>query len=62
MVKDLEPFYPDRMVSRIVGMGDIVSLVEKTDTEVSDADASAMTKNMSVATILQWAKRKKQYQ
>ena len=51
MVKDLESFYPDRMVSRIVGMGDIVSLVEKTDTEVSDADASAMTKNMSVVTF-----------
>ena len=51
MVKDLEPFYPDRMVSRIVGMGDIVSLVEKAATEVSDTDASAMTKNISVATF-----------
>ena len=27
--EDLEPFYPDRMASRILGMGDIVSLVEK---------------------------------
>ncbi len=28
-MEDLEPFYPDRMASRILGMGDIVSLVEK---------------------------------
>ncbi len=27
--EDLEPFYPDRMASRILGMGDVVSLVEK---------------------------------
>ena len=50
-MKDLEPFYPDRMTSRIVGMGDIVSLVEKAGTEVSDVDASAMSKNMSVVTF-----------
>ena len=43
-VKDLEPFYPDRMASRILGMGDVVSLVEKAAAEVSDADAAAMTK------------------
>ena len=41
-VKDLEPFYP---------MGDVVSLVEKAAAEVSDADASAMTKNMADATF-----------
>lgn len=28
-LEDIEPFYPDRMASRILGMGDIVSLVEK---------------------------------
>ena len=50
-MKDLELFYPDRMASQIVGMGDIVSLVEKADTEVSDVDASAMTKDMSVVTF-----------
>ena len=26
---DLEPFYPERMVSRILGMGDVLSLIEK---------------------------------
>lgn len=43
---DLEPFYPDRMASRILGMGDVVSLVEKASAEVSDADAAKMTKKM----------------
>jgi signal recognition particle subunit SRP54 len=36
---DLEPFHPDRMASRILGMGDIVSLVEKAQ-EVVDLDAA----------------------
>ena len=43
---DMEPFYPDRMASRILGMGDVVSLVEKAAAEVSDADAAKMTKKM----------------
>lgn len=45
-VQDLEPFYPDRMASRILGMGDVVSLVEKAAAEVSDADAQAMQQKM----------------
>lgn len=45
-VADLEPFYPDRMASRILGMGDVVSLVEKAASEVSDADAAKMQKKM----------------
>lgn len=43
---DLEPFYPDRMASRILGMGDVVSLVEKAAAEVSDADALKMQQKM----------------
>lgn len=43
---DLEPFYPDRMASRILGMGDVISLVEKASAEVSDADAAKMQKKM----------------
>ena len=43
---DLEPFYPDRMASRILGMGDVISLVEKAASEVSDADALKMTQKM----------------
>jgi len=43
---DLEPFYPDRMASRVLGMGDVVSLVEKAAAEVSDADAMKMQHKM----------------
>lgn len=43
---DLEPFYPDRMASRILGMGDVVSLVEKAAAEVSDQDAMKMQEKM----------------
>jgi len=48
---DLEPFYPDRMASRILGMGDVVSLVEKAAEEVSDADALKMQEKMLDATF-----------
>eukprot|EP00538_Stauroneis_constricta_P000594 CAMPEP_0119556856 /NCGR_PEP_ID=MMETSP1352-20130426/8680_1 /TAXON_ID=265584 /ORGANISM="Stauroneis constricta, Strain CCMP1120" /LENGTH=552 /DNA_ID=CAMNT_0007603863 /DNA_START=59 /DNA_END=1714 /DNA_ORIENTATION=+ len=44
--KDLEPFYPDRMASRILGMGDVVSLVEKAAQEVSDEEAKKMQEKM----------------
>jgi signal recognition particle subunit SRP54 len=39
-VDDLEPFYPDRMAGRILGMGDVMSLIEKAQDTV-DADAAA---------------------
>uniref|UniRef100_A0A6S9H5E0 signal-recognition-particle GTPase n=3 Tax=Ditylum brightwellii TaxID=49249 RepID=A0A6S9H5E0_9STRA len=48
---DLEPFYPDRMASRILGMGDVISLVEKAAAEVSDADAAKMQKKMMDASF-----------
>ncbi|MEP7235348.1 MAG: signal recognition particle protein [Ignavibacteriota bacterium] len=38
----LEAFYPDRMASRILGMGDIVTLVEKAQAQISEADAQAV--------------------
>lgn len=34
-MEDLEPFYPDRMAGRILGMGDVLSLVEKAQEVVS---------------------------
>jgi signal recognition particle subunit SRP54 len=41
-VDDLEPFYPDRMAGRILGMGDVMSLIEKAqDTVDTDAAAAA---------------------
>jgi signal recognition particle subunit SRP54 len=48
---DLEPFYPDRMASRILGMGDVVSLVEKAAAEVSDADALKLQRKMLEASF-----------
>jgi signal recognition particle subunit SRP54 len=39
-VEDLEPFYPDRMASRILGMGDVLTLIEKAQDRV-DQDAAA---------------------
>jgi signal recognition particle subunit SRP54 len=45
--EDLEPFYPDRMASRILGMGDVLTLVEKAQ-ESFDADqAEEMQKKIS---------------
>jgi signal recognition particle subunit SRP54 len=36
----LEPFYPDRMASRILGMGDVLSLIERVQTEVDEREAA----------------------
>ncbi|NMG57557.1 signal recognition particle protein [Geitlerinema sp. P-1104] len=41
-VEALQPFYPDRMASRILGMGDVLSLVEKAAEQVDLADAEKM--------------------
>ena len=43
---DLEPFYPDRMASRILGMGDIVSLVEKAQQTVDLDQAVEMDRKL----------------
>ena len=40
--EDLEPFYPDRMASRILGMGDVVSLVEKVQETLDVGEAEKM--------------------
>lgn len=41
-VEALQPFYPDRMASRILGMGDVLTLVEKAQEAVDIADAEKM--------------------
>lgn len=40
----LVQFYPDRMASRILGMGDILSIVEKVEAEIDEEDAKKMAK------------------
>jgi len=42
----LEPFHPERMASRILGMGDVLSLVEKVEREVDQADAERVARRM----------------
>ena len=41
---DLEPFYPDRMASRILGMGDVLSLIEKAQAAVTEEEALKIEK------------------
>ncbi|MEN9201833.1 MAG: signal recognition particle protein [Thermostichus sp. DG_1_6_bins_120] len=48
-VEALDPFYPDRMASRILGMGDILSLVEKAQEEIDLGDAASMAEKMMTA-------------
>jgi signal recognition particle subunit SRP54 len=42
----LEPFYPDRIVSRILGMGDMLSLIEKVQAEVDEEKAEALERKL----------------
>ena len=41
-IGDLEPFYPDRMASRILGMGDVLSLIEKAQEVVNEEEAKKL--------------------
>ncbi|WP_018128054.1 signal recognition particle protein [Balneola vulgaris] len=43
----LSPFYPDRMAQRILGMGDVVSLVEKAQKEFDEEEAQRLQKRIS---------------
>ena len=45
-VKDLETFYPDRIASRILGMGDVVSLVEQAEENFNKEEAIRLTKKI----------------
>ncbi|HEY9604997.1 MAG TPA: signal recognition particle protein [Allocoleopsis sp.] len=48
-VEALQPFYPERMASRILGMGDVLTLVEKAQEEIDLADAEKMQEKMLTA-------------
>ena len=45
-LEDLQQFYPDRMTSRILGMGDVLSLIEKAEQTINEEDALRMTEKM----------------
>jgi len=42
----LEPFYPDRIVSRILGMGDVLTLIEKTQRVIEEEEAKKLEKKL----------------
>jgi signal recognition particle subunit SRP54 len=44
---DLDVFHPDRMASRILGMGDVLSLIEKVETEIDQKEARRLAERVS---------------
>jgi len=49
--EDLEEFHPERMAGRILGMGDVVSLVEKAQQEVSEQEAEQLAEKMAAGRL-----------
>jgi len=45
-MSDLEPFHPDRMASRILGMGDVLSLIEKAQSAIDEKKARELEKKI----------------
>ena len=45
-LSDLEQFYPERMASRILGMGDVMSLIEKAEASIDKEQAQDMQKKL----------------
>src|SRR5699024_4100582 len=43
---EIEPFHPDRMASRILGMGDVLTLIEKAQTNVDEKQAKELEEKM----------------
>lgn len=48
-LSDLEQFYPERMASRILGMGDVLSLIEKAEAEMDEQKAADLAKKIKRA-------------
>ncbi|MUV39990.1 Signal-recognition-particle GTPase [Lentibacillus sp. JNUCC-1] len=48
---ELEPFHPDRMASRILGMGDVLTLIEKAQTSVDEQQAKELEEKMRTASF-----------
>ncbi len=45
-LEDLEPFHPDRVVSRVLGMGDVLSLIEKAEAAITQEDAERLERKI----------------
>ena len=50
-MEDLEPFHPDRMASRILGMGDVLTLIEKVQSAIDEEEAKKMAKKLKEASF-----------
>ena len=50
-LNELEPFHPDRMASRILGMGDVLSLIEKAEQAIDMKKAQELTEKMRAQTF-----------
>jgi signal recognition particle subunit SRP54 len=48
---DLEPFRPDRMASRILGMGDVLTLIEKAQASIDEETATKLEKNVRAGRV-----------
>jgi signal recognition particle subunit SRP54 len=48
---DIEPFHPDRMASRILGMGDVLSLIEKAGDAMDEKDAQDMVRKVRTSSF-----------
>lgn len=45
-LEDLEPFYPERMASRILGMGDMLTLIERAEASIDEQDAKKLANKL----------------
>jgi signal recognition particle subunit SRP54 len=45
-LEDLEPFHPDRVVSRVLGMGDVLSLIERAEKAIDQEDAAKLEQKL----------------
>jgi signal recognition particle subunit SRP54 len=45
-IADLEPFAPDRLAGRILGMGDVLTLIERAQEQITEEDAAAMERKL----------------
>jgi signal recognition particle subunit SRP54 len=50
-LQDLEPFYPERLATRILGMGDVVSLVEKAQEQIDVREAEELQEKLAKASF-----------
>lgn len=50
-LSDLEQFYPDRMASRILGMGDILTLIDKAQSQIDEDKARELNQKIKKADI-----------